>query len=60
MFAMYLKLNIMKKFLISYYKYMYDDWNDLESIVEGTDEKSALAKFKDENRLARKVTIKEV
>jgi len=39
---------------------MYDDWNDLESIVEGTDEKSALAKFKDENRLARKVTIKEV
>ena len=50
----------MKKFLISYYKYMYDDWNDLEAIVEDYDEKSALAKFKNENRLARKITIEEI
>ena len=50
----------MKKFLISYYKYMHDEWNDLEAIVEDYDEKSALAKFKDENRLARKITIQEI
>ena len=39
---------------------MHDEWNDLEAIVEDYDEKSALAKFKDENRLARKITIQEI
>jgi hypothetical protein len=50
----------MKKFLISYYKYMNDGWSDLEAIVEGTNKEEVLAKFEEENRLARKSTIKEI
>lgn len=46
------------KYLVSYYKYQHDDWQDLEAVVEAEDEKQALQQFQDENRLARKLTIK--
>lgn len=47
----------MKKFIISFDIYRNDQWNDFEKVVHGEDKESALAKFKDENRLARNLTI---
>jgi hypothetical protein len=49
----------MKKFLISFYKYRNDQWNDLENIVTANNEEEALTLFKNDNRLARDITIKE-
>ena len=49
----------MKKYLISYYKYRNDQWNDLEYIMEANNPEEALISFKNENRLARDITIKE-
>jgi len=49
----------MKKFIVSFDLYRNDEWQDLERIVFGETKEKVLAEFKDKNRLAKRVTIKE-
>ena len=47
------------KYIVSFDLYRNDEWQDLERIVNGETKEKALADFKDNNRLAKRVTIKE-
>lgn len=50
----------MKKFKISYYLYYNDQWNDFDKEVVGNSSEEVLSIFKEENRMARDITIKEI
>ena len=50
------------KFIISYWELSNDgedNWDWFHEIVNEADEKTALKKFRDKNRLARTITIKK-
>ena len=53
-------MDVKTKFIIDYYIYRNDEWQDREVEVFGFDAQECLTEFKEQNRLARKVTIRRV
>lgn len=47
------------KYIIEYYIYRNDEWQDREVEVAGDDPVKLLLEFQQENRLARKAVIKK-